>query len=53
MDWQEDWSPETGQTAICPKCGSDDVDSLVENPQSPVLPNFYWFCNDCEFEDHT
>jgi hypothetical protein len=37
LDWVDGDSPETGVTALCPKCG---IDSVLPSPPIDVTPEF-------------
>jgi len=46
-DWQEDYSPETGMTGICPKCNSNDVEY-----DGPAPGCCYWLCHHCGYKEN-
>lgn len=45
-DWHEDHSPEHGASAVCPSCGSSDVDCEDGEHWCTSV----WACQDCEHQ---
>ena len=43
-DWQEDYDPDQGSTAICPKCKSDDE---VWSEDNGRWMQTRWVCENC------